>query len=110
MNRIQPHIQITQDAVAEPQSLGDAAGIAQPPNQVRHDLDFIGSDRDIGDFKRAAKHSSRVELLKYLLPIIGMIIIALIMAALILRPKLPVDISIGDTGIEDGKLVMSRTD
>lgn len=83
---------------------------ADPNNQPRQrqDLDFIGRERDIGDFKKAARHSNRVELLKYVLPIIGMIIIALIMAALILRPKLPVDISIGKTGIEDGKLVMDN--
>ncbi len=108
MNQIQPHNQISQDAMSKLQSFGGATGVGLPADQARHDLDFIGRERDIGDFRRAVKHSNRVELLKYLLPIIGMIIIALIMAALILRPKLPIEISIGDTGIEDGKLVMSN--
>lgn len=76
--------------------------------KLTSNLGFIGKDRDIGDFKHAAKHSSRVGYLKYILPITGLIIILLILAALLFRPKLPVNITIGDSGIEDGKLVMSN--
>ena len=71
-------------------------------------LNFIDQDRDIGDFKRAAKYSIRVEYLKFILPITGLIIIVLILAALLFQPKLPVNITIGDSGIEDGKLVMNN--
>lgn len=86
MNQTQPHI--------EPQS--------------GHDLEFLGRERQLGDFERADKHSRRVGRLKYLLPIAGMVIISLIIATLVLRQKVPADITIGSAGIEDGKLIMSN--
>jgi len=70
------------------------------------DLAFIGHEREVGEFENAARHSRRVGLFKALLPLIGVVIIALILAALVSRPRLPANITIGSTGIEDGKLVM----
>lgn len=71
-------------------------------------LDFIGGERKQGDFDRANRHSKRVGKLKYLFPITAVVIIVLIIGALVLRNSLPQNITIGDTGIEDGKLVMSN--
>jgi len=92
--------------------IGDIAGNQSAKTQQQathqHNLEFIGREREIGDFENAARHSRRVVVLKKLLPLTGIIIIALILAALLLRPKLPVNITIGSAGIEDGKLVMQN--
>ena len=82
--------------------------VADVENAHAHNLDFIDRERETSDFEKAARHSKRVGALKYLLPIVAFVIISLIGAALVLRPKLPVNISVGKTGIEDGKLVMNN--
>ena len=108
MNQIQPHFETDPDFEVEFHSAQAAYGMVQPADGKTANLDFIGRERDINDFKRAAKHSTWVGLLKYLLPVIALIIVVSIIAALILRQKAPVGISIGSTGIEDGKLVMNN--
>ena len=90
---------------------GDASSHAKTSDASdnrRHNLDFIGRQREAGDFHKASRHTKRVGRLKYLLPIVGMVIIALLIAALIVRKNLPTNLSIGKTGIEDGMLIMSN--
>ena len=112
MNQIQPHYGNNLDYKPEYeidfQAFQDALAIGQPGQTQPNNLEFIGRERDVSDFNKAAIHSTRVGLLKYLLPIIGGLIIALIVAALVMRPKLPANITIGSSGIEDGKLVMNN--
>ncbi|MCF6320185.1 MAG: LPS export ABC transporter periplasmic protein LptC [Rhizobiaceae bacterium] len=112
MNQIRPHIATEPVDPVDLPAIRDISGyqIAESEQQVahRHNLEFIGREREVGDFENAAKHSRRVVVLKRLLPLAGIIIIALILAALFMRPKLPANITIGSAGIENGKLVMQN--
>lgn len=109
MNQIQPNIGVQFGNGAHEKPLGHASLNGQLPEPAdHHGLEFIGGERATEDFERAAKHSKWVQLLKILLPLVGVLIIVIILAALVLRPTLPVDISIGNAGIEDGKLVMNN--
>ena len=74
----------------------------------KHNLEFIGRERETSDFEKALRHSKWVGWLKFLLPITALIIISSIVAALMLRQTLPVDITIGKIGLEEGKLVMNN--
>ncbi len=108
MNQFLPHTGIKPDKKMNIHTHQVDPDFQTPNESRRNSLEFIDRERDISDFKRAAKYSNRVELMKYVLPAAGMLIIAMIVAALLLRPKLPVNITIGDSGIEDGKLVMNN--
>ncbi len=74
----------------------------------KHDLEFVGRERENSDFEKAQRHTKRVGWLKYLLPITAFVIISSIAAALMLRPTIPVNISVGKIGLEEGKLVMNN--
>ena len=108
MTQVHPNIDNTRlnDGQLQAPLNGVNHGRVQKPN--RHNLEFIGQERDISDFKRAARHSNWVGLFKYLLPIFAIVIIASLFAALMLRPKLQTNISIGSSGIADGKLIMNN--
>jgi lipopolysaccharide export system protein LptC len=108
LNQIHQQINIELEDIAQHGSAQYPSQSAQLTKKRVHDLDFIGRERNIGDFERAAKHSSRVGWLKYILPAIGVIIIVLILAVLMLQPKLPLNITIGNSGIEEGKLLMNN--
>jgi lipopolysaccharide export system protein LptC len=108
LNQFQQHIARRPGDEHDVQPLPMQPDMLLGQENLKHNLEFIDQDRDIGDFKRAAKYSIQVEYLKFILPIAGLIIIILILAALLFRPKLPVNITIGDSGIEDGKLVMNN--
>ncbi len=108
MNPIQSKLQIPTQVPAEPEINRDLSSFVKPEKDRGNSLEFINGARETKDFERALNHSKRVGLLKYALPASAMAIIALIIAALVLRPELPADISIGKTGIEDGKLVMQN--
>jgi lipopolysaccharide export system protein LptC len=108
LNQIQQQIDLELEDIAQHRSSQYAPGVEQVAEKRSHNLEFIGRERDIGDFEKAAKHSSRVGLLKYILPAIGVIIIGLILAVLVLQPKLPLNITIGSSGIEEGKLLMNN--
>ncbi len=108
MNQFQQHITRRPGDEDDVQPVPVQSEMLLGQDKSNHNLRFVDQDRDIGDFKRAVKYSIRVEYLKFILPIVGLIIIALLLTALLFRPKLPVNITIGDSGIEDGKLVMNN--
>lgn len=78
------------------------------PREAADRLDFVDHQRQSGDFQRAKRHSKRVSQLKWLLPISAFIIIAMVIAAFVFRTVVPVNITIGKTGVENGKLVMNN--
>lgn len=108
MNQFQQHFGKGPGGEHDVQPLDVQPDMLFGKDNLKHGLAFIDQDRDIGDFKRAARYSIRVEYLKYILPGVGLLIILLLLGALLFRPKLPINITIGASGIEDGKLVMNN--
>lgn len=72
------------------------------------DLDFISQERSAEEFRKAQRHAKRVKLLKLVLPIVGVMIILAVAAALIIRQVLLPDLDIGEIALQDGKLVMEN--
>ena len=87
---------------AMPNAAQNSAGT--PPQN----LDFILSERSEKDFKRAAEHSNKVRFWKVALPVFGLIIIACIAGALMLRSFLSPDVTIDNITVTNGKLVMEN--
>lgn len=59
-------------------------------------------------YRRAARHSSRVRLLKIALPIIGLVIALVFAAVSIVSTYLPDELDVESATIEDGKVVMKN--
>lgn len=85
-----------------------AAAPARAEREGRSDLQFVAGRRSAADFARARRHSRMVGLLKVGLPVGGAVsILAIIGALLFAGGRLP-SVDIGETKIEDGKLVMDN--
>lgn len=83
------------------------AGVARQESRA-NDLDFILAERREAEFERAVKHSGKVKLLKIALPIVGVLIILGISAALVINSLLSAGITVGNITASDGKLVMEN--
>lgn len=96
----------------KPQSVNVATAVpdvaqnsaAVPPQN----LDFILSERSDKEFKRAADHSNKVRFWKLALPVFGLLIIACIAGALMVRSYLTPDVTIDNITVTNGKLVMEN--
>lgn len=96
---------------------GQAPGRAEPragdddaPRHVhgRNDLDFVSSGRSASEFERARRHTGRVRFLKFALPLGGGLTLAIVAIAYFVSLTVLPDIDLGDTSIEEGKLVMNN--
>lgn len=72
------------------------------------DLDFILNEEREAEFERAVRHTGKVKLLKILLPVIGVLVILGISAALIVNSILSSGITVDNITASDGKLVMEN--
>ena len=71
-------------------------------------LDFIQVDRRDGEYEKALRHAKRVKILKFALPIFGVIIIIAMVLALIINSFLSGPIEIGAITLDEKKLVMEK--
>ncbi|WP_185984017.1 LPS export ABC transporter periplasmic protein LptC [Aureimonas mangrovi] len=70
------------------------------------DAAAAASARSAREFARARRHSRFVRLMKIGLPVVALLIVVSVMAALWLARSLPGNFSLAATSIEDGRLVM----
>lgn len=80
---------------------------ARPGAEDGH-LDFLSGERGEEEFARARQHSRYVRLLKLGLPIVGVMIIAGFVGALVFQKFAYPSLDIGTIALEDGKLVMEN--
>ncbi len=81
---------------------------SQPAHGNASGLDFIVHESREAEFERALKHTGKVKLLKIVLPIMAVLIILGISAALIINSLLNPGVSVDNIAISDGKLVMEN--
>ena len=94
-------------------SIGQNSGMTNPeaaeyPRDSSHDLEFVFSERNEAEYLGAIKHANRVRALKIILPIVGVLIILGLAAALVVRQMFLPEIDLGAIAVQDGKLVMEN--
>ncbi len=82
-------------------------GAAALQQEISH-LDFISGERNEREFIRAKAHAKRVRLLKVVLPVTGVLIIAAVAGALLVRQFVYPRLNIESISLQDGKLVMEN--
>ncbi len=83
----------------------------QPPSVElagRQVEEFVNGGNRVQEFAKAAKHSDRVRQLKIVLPVAGVLILLLIVAAFVARQLFVPQIKLGNIVYDDGKLVMEN--
>lgn len=93
----------TTPPIVEPPRAGNLQNNAEPRG-----LDFIDGYRSDLEFERAKRHSGIVKFLKYLLPVIAVLVIISIAGALVVQQMFIPDIDIAEIKVDDGKLVMEN--
>jgi len=78
------------------------------PDHRSEDLGFLSGYRSDAEFEKAARHSSRVRLLRIVLPIVGMVVIMGVIGSLLLQKMLLPDVEIANIEVNDGKLIMEN--
>ncbi|MGI9352100.1 MAG: LPS export ABC transporter periplasmic protein LptC [Rhizobiaceae bacterium] len=83
---------------------------AELPNSsaAEHGLEFLSSQRNEDEYRRAVKHTNRVRILKIAMPLVAGLIILGIVAALVIRQYFLPQIDLGAITVSDGKLVMEN--
>lgn len=79
-----------------------------PRGDVDESLSFITGQRDLQEFDRARRHSNRVRYLKFLLPGLGVFVIAALAGSLIMRNSAVPGLDLGSLSLSDGNLVMEN--
>ncbi len=86
---------------------GEAAA-AQRPEPAHGSLDFISAERGASEYDEAKRHAKIVRILKIAMPILGVLVILAVGAALLIRQLLLPDLDLGQITMQDGKLVMEN--
>jgi lipopolysaccharide export system protein LptC len=88
-----------------PQSRAQA-GLTQPPSTPN--LDFISTDSREAEYTQALKHSTKVKFWKFLFPLLGLGVIAIIAGTMVIKSVEVPEVAIESIEVNDGKLVMEN--
>jgi len=78
------------------------------PAPPLNNLDFLSGGRDASEFEKAKIHTKRVKRLKWVLPIVGVMVIAMFGVAMITRSLNVPGLDISSIAIDGGNLVMEN--
>lgn len=77
---------------------------SNPPELAQPNL---ANRRDSGAYAKASRHSRRVRLLKFGIPVVALGAGTLFVMATFLRPTIPVDVTTASVSLSDGRIVMA---
>ncbi|MGI9400796.1 MAG: LPS export ABC transporter periplasmic protein LptC [Rhizobiaceae bacterium] len=98
--------QVQNQASRQPRQHAPANGVRRPAPAQQEKATRRPVTRAAAEFERARKHSNRVQLLKRILPIIGVLAIIVIAGTLFFSGSNLPSVDLGQLRLEDGKLVM----